>query len=179
MLIDFQYESGNDNPRMSFRVSYDGLVATLASHSATKTNVMNISSTGIALALFSLPNGKMIKNGDIIAINLLLEDNLLISNIKIKVVYVNAEKGFCGCEYVDSTRIQAKKLDVIILKLQKLEIQKKKIKAEKKQIQENTVKKTEKEVKDYNRTGFSIYEKGQDDEASKEDNVKISISKWK
>ncbi len=166
MSFDFQYESSNNSNRQSFRVSYQGLLAQIG-NTDIKANVLNMSSTGIALEMFS----HKVKNGDILTVSLLLEDNVLISHIKIKVVFANYEKNFIGCEYHEFTRNQGKKIDIIILKLQKLEIQKQKMKV--KRQEEVKAAKKALETKDFERSGTSIYDKGQHENHGEGENVNI------
>ncbi len=117
MNFNFLYE--NNSPRASYRAAHPGL-RLLVRGSNTLHEVLNISTSGIAFkGVFS-----NVRKEEIIYFTLLFEGKTLLSQIKGKIMHVDSARGFTGCEYVDISEAQLKKLDVFILQLQKLEIKK-------------------------------------------------------
>ncbi len=174
MSLEFHYESTNDHSRMSYRISFPGMYARIGQTDKT-TDVLNLSSTGVALKIFS----PKVKIGDVMMITFMLDAKVLMANVKIKIVHVDQNREVLGCEYMDFTRSQEQKLDVLILKLQKLEIQRIKQKPNQPKTEEKKEEKPNNSgATNFVRTGVSIYEKGDEQEPVK-DEASVSISRWK
>ncbi len=161
MSIDFHYEV-TSNPRMSYRIAYPGMGARIESDKVT-TTVVNISSTGIALGYFA-SNRRI---GDEFTVDILINNKVLLAGLRVRLVHIDKNMKFLGCEYVECSRSQEKKLDIFILKLQKYEVAKYK-RLQKQQEEERSkanfeadLERTsvELDVKDFERTGVSIYER--------------------
>ncbi len=119
MSFNFLYES--DSPRNSYRATHPGL-RVLVRGSNVLHEVINMSTSGIAFkGVFS-----NVRRNEFIYFTLLFEGKTLLSQVKGKVMHIDAAKGFTGCEFVDLTAAQIKKIDVFILQLQKLEIKRQK-----------------------------------------------------
>ncbi len=116
--LDFHYEVNTNNPRMSYRITYPGMTVKLESGNTVYT-VDNVSSAGIAFI-----GEADVSAGQVVYLSLLINNKVFISNLEALVVRADKENHFTGCLYQNLTRVQEKKLDVFILKLQKYEIAK-------------------------------------------------------
>ncbi len=115
--LDFHYEV-NNSPRMSYRITYPGMTVKLEPSNTVYT-VDNVSSAGIAFI-----GETEVKAGQVVHLSLLINNKVFISHLEALVVRADRENHFTGCLYQNLTRVQEKKLDVFILKLQKYEIAK-------------------------------------------------------
>ncbi len=117
MNFDFHYETSN-NPIMAYRITYPGMTVRVGDNEKAYP-VPNISSTGIALADVC----DKIRKGEIVKLTILLNGHVFLAGLEAQVMHVDKAKNFAGLEYHNVTRPQEQKLDIFILKLQKLEIQ--------------------------------------------------------
>ncbi len=129
-------KKGDKDKRAAYRVIIPNMRAKLAGRPIS-VSVKDLSATGIALNT----SAREFSPGNVVTISLFRGTQLLLADIKIKVVRVG--KGFVGCIFLKPSAQQADLLHAITLEEQKREADIKKTKQEREKQAENEKKRFE------------------------------------